>query len=428
MFSYSLKKKYDAYILKPVIHKIAIKEGKGVKLFDTSGKEYLDFTAGFGVSLLGYANEYTEYVTEAISRQVNLLMHNPYYLYYSEPAAALAEKLAELTPEGLTKTFFCNSGSEAVEGAIRAIRKFKTRFELLALQQGFLGRTTGAVSLTGRSEDKKDIGPLLPGVYHIPTPYCYRCSLNHKYPDCRIACANYIEDFLEYGTTGNVAAFFFEPILGDAGVIIPPDGYFSKIVEIFQQKDIALVADETLTGLGKTGKMFAVEHWGLKPEILVLGKALGGGFPLGAFVVTREVAERFEYKDFSSTTGGNLVACAAGLAMIDVIEKENLLERAKKLGEYLINELETLKGTFNIIGDVRGKGLLIGIEIVDEESREPAPRKAVEIQSRLREQGTLLTIYGQSTLRLTPPLVIEREHIDYFIEALNFVLKKLTCS
>lgn len=419
-----LKKKYDAYILKPVIHQIAIKKGKGVKLFDGSGREYLDFTSGFGVSLLGYANEYTEYVTEAISRQINLLIHGPHYLYYSEPAAALAEKLAELIPEGLTKTFFCNSGSEAVEGAIRAIKKFKTKFELLALQQGFLGRTTGAVSLTGRSEDKKDIGPLLPGVYHVPAPYCYRCSLNHRYPECGIACANYIEDFLEYGTTGNVAALFFEPILGDAGVIIPPDGYFSRIVEICQQKDIALVADETLTGLGKTGKMFAIEHWELRPEILVLGKALGGGLPLGAFVVTREVAERFEYKDFSSTIGGNPVACAAGLAMINVIEKENLLERASEQGEYLIDELEALKHTFNIIGDVRGEGLLIGIEIVDEESRDPAPQKAVEIQSRLREHGILLTIYGQSTLRLTPPLVIKREHIDYFIEALRSVLKK----
>ena len=161
-------------------------------MFDASGKEYLDFTAGFGISILGYNNEYTEYVKEAIYKQIKVLIHNPHYLYYSEPAAALAEKLAELTPEGLTKTFFCNSGSEAVEGAIRTIRKFKTKFELLALQQGFLGRTIGAVSLTGRSEDKKDIGPLLPGVYHIPAPYCYRCSLNHRYPDCGIACADYI--------------------------------------------------------------------------------------------------------------------------------------------------------------------------------------------------------------------------------------------
>jgi len=422
-----VRRRYHDHLLKPVIHPIIVRRAQGVTVFDSTGKAYLDFTAGFGISILGYNNEYTEYVKEAIYKQIEVLIHNPHYLYYSEPAAALAEKLAELTPKGLTKTFFCNSGSEAVEGAIRTIRKFKTKFELLALQQGFLGRTIGAVSLTGRSEDKEDIGPLLPGVYHIPAPYCYRCSLNHRYPDCGIACANYVEDFLEYGTTGNVAALFFEPILGDAGVIIPPDGYFLKLAEICQQRGIALVADETLTGLGKTGKMFATEHWGLKPEVLVLGKALGGGLPLGAFVVTREVAERFEYKDFSSSTGGNPVACAAGLATIEVIEKENLLERASEQGRYLIGKLEALKRSFNAIGDVRGKGLLIGIEIVNEGSRDAAPEKAIEIQSRLREQGILLTVYGQSTLRLTPPLIIQREHVDCFVGILGSVLKKVTC-
>lgn len=414
-----VEEKYDSYLLKSVIHPIVVKGGKGVRLFDASGKEYLDFTAGFGVSLLGYNNEYTEYIYEAIHKQT--VVHTNHYLYYSEPAAALAEKIAGITPDGLTKVFFCNSGSEAIEGAIRTIRKSKKNFELLALQQGFMGRTLGAFSLTGSSEGKKGIGPLLPGVYHIPAPYCYRCSLGHRYSDCRIACANYVEDFLDYGTTGNVAALFFEPILGDSGVIVPPEGYFSKIAGICQQKGIALVADETLTGLGKTGKMFAVEHWGLKPNVLVLGKALGGGLPLGAFVVSDEIAQTFEYQDFSSSLGGNSMACVAGLAMIDVLEKENLIEKAAEQGKYLLAKLKALKATYGIIGDVRGLGLMIGIEIV--EARKPAPETAVKIQRLLRERGILLTVYGKSTLRLTPPLVIERKDIDCFVETLGAVLR-----
>ena len=426
MDSREIEKRYEEFILKPVANRIAIREGRGVKLFDTSGREYLDFTTGWGVSLLGYNNQYTDYVKEAVKKQMERITHLPHYLYYSEPAAALAEKLAEITPGSLRKTFFCNSGSEGVEGAIRTVRKYQGRFELLALQQGFMGRTIGAVSLTGLSKAKKRIGPLLPGVYHIPAPYCFRCSLGQKYPECQMACAEYVEDFLEYGTSGDVAALFIEPILGDAGVIVPPDGYFGRLVGICERHGISVVVDETLTGFGRTGRMFAIEHWAVKPEIMVLGKSLGGGFPLGAFIVTDKVAAGFEYEDFSSTMGGNPVACVAGLATISLIQKEGFCEKAAKMGEYLMQELRRLASTSPIVGEVRGKGLFVGVEIVEKEGKKAAPQKAREVKRLMLEKGFLLDIYGGSSLRLTPPLIIEREHIDHLIEGLSSVFGQVT--
>ena len=424
MNSEGIKSQYNSYILKPVIHPIVVQRAKGVSVYDVSGRGYVDFTAGFGVSLLGYNNEYTQYVNEAMHKQMARLVHATHYLYYSEPVAALAEKLAALTPGRLTKTFFCNSGSEAVEGAMRLVRKSQQKYELLALQQGFMGRTMGAVSLTGLSQDKQGIGPLLPGVHHLPAPYCFRCSLKHQYPECDIACAKYVEDYLEYGTTGSIAAFIFEPLLGDVGVIVPPDRYFAKMEALCRSRGIAMVADETLTCLGKTGMFFAVEHWKLEPDILILGKALGGGLPLGAFIVTPEIADVFEYSDFSSTLGGNPVACAGGLATIEVIERENLLARATELGEYLLAELRRLKNRFDCIGEVRGKGLLIGIEIVKPGSYNPASSEAMRIQDALRDNGVLLTVYGPSTLRISPPLVIERTDVDHFISALQTILSQ----
>lgn len=422
MRSDGVKQQYNSYILKPIIHPIVVQKAGGVRVFDASGRGYLDMTAGFGVSLLGYNNDYTDHVFEAMRKQMARLVHATHYLYYSEPVAALAEKLAIMTPGRLKKTFFCNSGTEAVEGAMRLVRKSQRKYELLALQQGFMGRTMGTVSLTGFSQDKKGIGPLLPGVHHLPAPYCFRCSMKHQYPECEIACAQYVEDYLKYGTTGNVAAFIFEPLLGDVGVITPPDGYFAKMEKLCQNHGIAVVADETLTGLGKTGKFFAVGHWNLEPDILVLGKALGGGLPLGAFVVTPEIADVFEYSDFSSTLGGNPVACAAGLATIGIIERDGLVDRAATLGKYLLEELAKLEAEFDCIGEVRGKGLLIGIEIVYPETNDPASNEAMRIRDALRDKGILLTVYGPSTLRISPPLVIEKTDIDRFLSALHATL------
>ena len=419
-----LKKQYEKFILKPVMSSLNVVRGEGVFLIDDIGKRYLDMVSGFGVSALGYHTEASVSVKKAISQQMDEIGHNPYYLGYIEAPANLAMKLAELTPSSVQKVFFCNSGSEAIEGAIRVVCKATGRNELIAPQQSFFGRTNGAANLTGLSQDKKGV-PLLPGIHHIPAPYCYRCSLGHKYPDCNTACARYLEDVIAFSTAGDVAALFLEPVLGDVGVIVPPKGYFEKIVSICKKHNILLVVDETLTGLGRTGKMFACEHWGLKPDIIVMGKALGGGLALGGFMVSPEIAESFASKDFSSSVGGNTMACAGGLATINSIEELDICKHVQTVSNHLISGLKDLQQKYNQIGDVRGLGLLIGVEIINPDNTNTAPEDANKIKDELLKKGVLVTVYGDSTLRLTPALTIQQEEVDIFLSILDDVLKKL---
>lgn len=420
----NLKKQYEDFILKPLMSTLNVVKGDGVFLVDDLGNRYLDMVSGFGVSALGYHTEEAEAVKKAILEQMDQIGHNPYYLGYTEAPANYARKLAELTPSSVQKIFFCNSGSEAIEGAIRVVCKATGRHELIAPQQSFFGRTNGAASLTGLSQDKKGV-PLLPGIYHIPAPYCYRCSLKHSFPECKVACAQYLEDVINFGTAGDVAALFVEPVLGDVGVIVPPKGYFDELVSICRKHNILLVVDETLTGLGRTGKMFACEHWNLQPDVLVMGKAIGGGLPLGGFMVSPEIAESFSSKDFSSSVGGNTMACAGGLATVNAIEELNICQHVQTVGDYLISGLQKLQQKYPQIGDVRGLGLLVGVEIIDPENNNTVPEVANRIKEQLLERGVLVTVYGDSTLRLTPALTIQQEEVDIFLSTFENVLKTL---
>jgi len=423
--AFDIARSYRNHILKPVLNPIVLESGKGVVVFDKDGNGYLDLTTGGGVFLLGYHNALTDEVRRAALRQMEKISHIPHYIYYSEQAARLAEKLAAVAPGPLNRMFFCNSGSEAVEGAVRVVRKHKQRFEILALQQGFAGRTMGAASLTGLSSAKKGIGPLLPGVHHLPAPACRHCSIGHTYPSCELACARYCEDYLQFATCGDVAAVIAEPVLGDAGVIVPPPEYLAQLDAVCRRHDIAFVADETLSGLGRTGKMFAIEHSGVTPDVLTLGKALGGGFPLGAFIVSDAVAPVFEYEDFSSTAGGNPVACAAGAATIDIIRREGLVEQAAATGAYFKQCLEQLAGRWPAIADVRGQGLFMGVEIGALTAEMPAPAAAAAVKAALVCAGFLVDIFGGATLRLTPPLIFEKKHVERFTQGLHDVLSAL---
>ncbi len=403
--------------MKPVVFGEQIVRGEGVYLFGKDGKRYLDLTSGYGVSVLGYRNEFTEKVTAGIKEQVDLLIHNPHYLSYSQPAARLAEKLVEFTPPGLDRIFFTNSGSEAVEGAVKVIRKASDGFELFALQGGFHGRTMGAVSLTGITRDRYGSGPLLPGVHHLPCPFCERCSLNQTFPSCDLACADYLTAILENETSGRPAGLFLEPVLGDAGVIVPPPGYFERITAHLEENGIVVCVDEILTGFGRTGRFFGFEDSGLRPDCITLGKPLGGGLPLGAFIVSDDLADRFDNSDFSSTLGGNPVACRAGLETLRVIEEEGLVERAGDTGNFLSGLLKDLDD--GRIGEVRGEALLIGIEIVDRRKGSPDRAAAYMVKDELMRRGFLVTVYGDSTIRLTPPLVLEKNQAEEFVGALR---------
>jgi len=412
---------YSKYVMKPVSDPIVLTNGEGVYLFDVEGKKYLDFSTGFSVMALGYGNKRT---TETAVAQMRKLIHCCHYQYYSIPAALLAKKLSEILGSNLRKTLFCNSGTEAIEGAMRLARKHTKRHEVLALFRSHHGRSMGAATLTGNWREKKGMGPYVPGVVHAPAPYCYRCSLRQTYPQCGIACAEFVNDLIDHATSNEVGCFFLEPVLTDV-VIVPPDEYFERITSICDERDMLLVVDEVQTGFGRTGKPFAFQHWNIKPDIAVLGKAMGAGLPLAAYVATESVSSSLESLDFGASNAGNPVACAAGLEMISAIEDQRLVDRAKTLGDYFIRRLGELADKYGCVGEVRGKGFIVGLELVkDQKNKRPAYKEALETKTYLRENG-LLVVLNESTLRILPPLISEQEHVDRAVELIDKSLQRI---
>lgn len=381
---------------------------------DVDGNEYIDFNSGIATLNVGSTNEA---VTKAASDQLRKFTHYSYTDFYYENINKLAEKLAKIFPGGKKKrqVFYGNSGAEANEAALKLARYATGRQRIIAYRSSFHGRTMGTVSLTAsKPVQVKGFSPLLPGVEHVPYPYCYRCPLKQEYPDCGFACIDYIQSeyFEKFVPPEEVAAFFIESIQGEGGYVVPPEGYFQELFRRFKKYGIVFVADEVQSGMGRTGKWFAIEHWDVAPDVITLAKALGGGLPIGACVADARLMT-WEPGSHASTFGGNPVSAAAGLAVIDYIEKNHLLENAKKQGTYMLKVLNEWKEKYEIIGDVRGKGLMLGIEIVkNKKSRAFAPELANAIVSKTWKRGVLLIMAGKSTIRICPPLTINRELID----------------
>jgi 4-aminobutyrate aminotransferase/(S)-3-amino-2-methylpropionate transaminase len=341
--------------------------------------------------------------------------------------ADLAEKLAQITPGNLKKTFFTSSGAESNEGAMRLAKTYTGKRELIALQASFHGRTYATLSITGNSARKKRAGPYMPGVSFAPAPYCYRCPFDMTPDTCQMRCAEYLEDIIHFDTYNDVAAFVVEPILGEGGIITPPEPYFKKAKEVLDHYKILLLVDEVQTGFCRTGKMFGIEHYGVVPDIITMAKAIANGFPLGGFIAKAEIADSFQPGEHLSTFGGNPVSCAAALATIDFMEKENLAGKAT-IGEKLIKDkLATLKARYTIIGDVRGKGLMIGIELVKDQAKTPAADAATAIRQKCLERGLLIGVGGvfANVLRLQPPLVITESELDKVLTILEKCLSEL---
>ncbi len=415
------KKKY----LIPCVHHfynqpMQLVRGEMQYVYDHTGKRYLDCFAGVSVVNCGHCNPD---ITDAIIKQVLTLQHTT-TIYLTEQIVTLAERLAGITPGRLQKTFFCASGSEANEGAALLATLYTGRNEFISLRQSLHGRTKLGMSLTGLSVWRTDPSPV-GGVHFAPNAYCFRCPFRQRYPECDLACANEIETIIKTATSGQVAAFFAEPIQGNGGMITPPPGYFKRVKEILNAHNILLVIDEVQTGFGRTGKMFGIEHYEVEPDIMTIAKALANGTPVGAFTTTPEIADKY-IRPGASTLGGNPVTAAASIATIDVILKYNLPARAERLGLQLKTGLTTLQKKHPIIGDIRGLGLMVGAELVHP-NKSPVIRETDLILEKMKDRGFLLGKNGlnRNVLAFQPPLVITSADVDNLLNNLDDVLTSL---
>jgi len=417
-------KKYVNIAMVDKVQPVVIEKAQGATIADASGKSYIDCFSGIAVVNAGHCNEK---VIEAAKAQMEKLVHCCSYVYYSQPTADLAEKLAQITPGRLQKTFFGSGGAEAIEGALRLAKQFTGKTEFIALQSSFHGRSYATLSITGNSGRKRRGGPYMVGCTFLPAPYCYRCFFELEYPKCQLRCARALEDIIKFNTYDSVAAFIAEPLLGEGGIITPPDEYFKEIEKILKKYGILFLVDEVQTGFARTGKMFAIEHYGVEPDIMAMAKGIADGFPLSAFIAREEIADSFKPGDHLSTFGGNPVSCAAGLANIEFLEEQKLAGQARKKGDFLRSRLEPLKARYPMIGEIRGKGLMIGIELVRDQQKTPANTEGTRIRDFCCENGLLIGLGGTygNVLRIQPPLVISEKQLEEVVRLLDQALSKV---
>ena len=414
-------RKKSEYLIPCIYHfykePMQIVKGEGQYLFDHQDKRYLDFYGG--VSVLNAGHCHPE-IVDKICEQVNTLQHTT-TIYLTQPIVDLAERLAQITPQNLKKSFFCASGSEANEGALLLAQKYTGKHEFLSLYNGLHGRTKLTMSITGLKFWRTDTNPV-GGISFVPDAYCYRCAFNLKYPDCNIECAKQIEKVIETSTSGEIAAFIAEPIQGNGGIITPPDEYFKVVREILGKHGILFITDEVQTGFGRTGKMFAIEHSGVEPDIMTFAKAISNGTPVGGFITSDKIAASYT-RPGASTFGGNPVTSVSALATLDVIDKYNLIGNAKNMGAYLEEKLKGLQDKHVLIGDVRGKGLMLGAELVNQ-GKEPAVQETDIILEYMKDKGVLIGKTGanRNVLAFQPSLIITEDNIDELVDVLDGAL------
>jgi 4-aminobutyrate aminotransferase / (S)-3-amino-2-methylpropionate transaminase / 5-aminovalerate transaminase len=419
--------KYREYVITSFVKSvqpIVIDHAHGAKVVDADGREYIDCFAGISVVNSGHTNSE---VLAAARKQMEKLVHCCSYVYHVEAVADLAEKMAEITPGRLKKSFFANSGAEAIEGALKLARLYTGKHEIIALETSFHGRTWGALSVTGNAGRKKRGGPYASGVSFAPAPYTYRSPWSND-DECVRQCVAQLENVIRFHTSGDVACFLAEPVLGEGGIVIPPRGYFKAVKEILDKHGILFVADEVQSGFGRTGAMFAIEHYGVEPDILVTAKGIADGFPLGAFTTRDEIAAAFQPGDHLSTFGGNPVSCAAALANIEYMQREDLPGQARKKGQVLTDALREMQRRHAIIGEVRGIGLMIGIELVGDEQKTPLAAKAEEVRAICLREGVLVGVGGVNgnVVRIQPPLVISDGEISKALVVLETAIRAVS--
>jgi 4-aminobutyrate aminotransferase / (S)-3-amino-2-methylpropionate transaminase / 5-aminovalerate transaminase len=400
-------------------------KGSGAIVEDEQGKDYVDLEGGPGVTSVGHCHPD---VVRAVQEQAGKLLIVP-GRYMGRPALTLAKRIAEYVGNQLEMTFFCNSGAEAAEGAVKLALKHSWTKQregqsIIALQHGYHGRLGLSLALTALPKMKKGMGSFgtHPGVVHAPAPYCYRCPLGLQYPSCNIKCADAVDELMDTSVQGQAAAFIAEPILGVGGVIVPPDEYWPKMQAILKKHGVPFILDEVFTGFGRTGEKFAHQAYGVQPDVMAFAKAIGGGVPLGGFIATRELGNVFKTADHSTTYGGkNQLGIAAGHAVLDILKKESLEDAAKERGAQFMAGLRELQRRYPVIGEVRGKGLFIAMEIVADAKRTPDTKLAKALANEALNQGLILSATGThgNNLRITPPLVITLGQVERALVALG---------
>jgi 4-aminobutyrate aminotransferase len=401
---------------------LVVDRGEGAVLTDVDGNRYLDLAAGIAVCATGHCHPK---VRDAIREQAGRLLHLCAIDFSYPQVVELAERLARLAPGAAKKrVYFANSGAEGVETAIKLARLRTGRQKIVAFFGAFHGRTMGAISLTAsKVVHRWGYGPFLPEVHHTHYATCYRCPVGHAPESCRIECLDFLEEtlFSTVAPPDEIAALVVEPIQGEGGYYVPKEGFLERLAELAREHGMLLVADEVQSGFGRTGRLFACEHFGIEPDILVLGKGIASGMPLSA-VVAREEIMQWRSGGHGSTFGGNPVSCEAALATLDLLE-EGLIANAVVMGEHLKTGLEELRGRHRAIGDVRGLGLMQAVDLVkDRATREPDPELLEKVLYRAFEHGLVILGCGESSIRLAPPLIVTESEIDSAVAILDRVL------
>jgi 4-aminobutyrate aminotransferase len=417
----------DSQLLSPSYtrcYPLVAARGEGAIVEDVDGNRFLDFNAGIAVVATGHCHPR---VVQAVQQQAATLMHMSGTDFYYEGMAALAEKLSALVPiEGPHRVYFGNSGAEAVEAAFKLARYHTGRQQAVAFFGGFHGRTMGALSLTGsKSIQKKGFGPLIPGVHHIAYPNCYRCPYNKTPDSCAVECAQVIEDVLmRHVVPGNeIAAIIIEPVQGEGGYLVAPQRFLDELQDIANRYGILLIFDEVQSGMGRTGRMFAADHFNARPDIMTLAKGIASGMPLSA-TISRAAIMNWTPGAHASTFGGNPVAIAAALTTIELLEQE-LVDHAAAVGDYMMARMREWPARFPVVGDVRGLGLMIGVELVrDQQSKERAPDLRERVVNMAFERGLLILGAGPNTIRLCPPLVITKDQADFAMDTIEDCLEQ----
>jgi 4-aminobutyrate aminotransferase len=396
------------------VAKIAIASAKGALIKDVDGNTYIDFSSGVSVMNIGHCHPR---IVKAVQEQAAKMMHVAGTDYYYQVQSDLVKRLCHLGPgDHPKKVFLSNSGTETIECAMKVARwHFPDRKQFIAFTGAFHGRTMGSLSLTAsKTVHRERFFPLVPGVTHIPYPYCYRCPYHLEHPSCGLLCANMIKEhyFQNVLPPHDVAALFMEPIQGEGGYIVPPKGWHSTIAKIAKDEGILVVDDEVQAGMARTGKMWAIEHFGVIPDIVCTAKTLGSGIPIGATIFRKELD--FGVKGaHSNTFGGNCVACASALATLDIIKEEKLAEQAERKGHLIRKRLEEMMEKYEVIGDVRGVGMMQAAEFVtDRRTKEPAAAFRSNVTDLCTKRGLVAIGCGRSGMRIIPPLVIEEEYLN----------------